>query len=283
MFKSTKAFKNNVTNHPKEPTLRIGRYVPENAVNLAYYYNPTATDAEKILTAEAPRNTIDHRVEESYKYLFNQASDDDNLFPGSVFYEDEEGYQGHLGRMYVNWYPEAHIETKNIQEVKDVIVTEKSEVPKMYEYSDANGYIGNLYLDATSYEVTKTKKINTTEVLDREILNHELNYHEIFGNYISPNSLDEWMKEPTADTSTMWPNRIIVELDKLHTESCNNRVKNFINLCTNPYDDATGILAFTSLQYEQVYTGLPENSTINNYSISNVFSTKNDKKPIRKL
>ena len=101
MFKATKPFKDTITNYPKEPSLRIGRCVPENAVNLAYYYNPTATDAEKVLTAEAPRNTIDHRVEEAYRYLFNQASDDDNLFPGSVWYEDEEGYSGRLGRMYV--------------------------------------------------------------------------------------------------------------------------------------------------------------------------------------
>ena len=76
MFKATKPFKDKVTNYPKEPSLRIGRTVPKNAVNLAYYYNPTATDAEKVLTAEAPRNTIDHRVEEAYRYLFDQASDD---------------------------------------------------------------------------------------------------------------------------------------------------------------------------------------------------------------
>ena len=91
MFKATKPFKDTLTTHPKEPSLRIGRTVPKNAVNLAYYYNPTATDAEKVLTAEAPRNTIDHRVEEAYRYLFNCASDDNDQFPGYVWYEDEEG------------------------------------------------------------------------------------------------------------------------------------------------------------------------------------------------
>ena len=160
MFNATKPFKDTVTNYPKEPSLRIGRRVPNNAVNLAYYYNPTATDAEKVLTAEAPRNTIDHRVEEAYRYLFDQASDDDDLFPGSVYFEDEEGYQGRLGRMYVNWYPEAHIEVKNVQQTKDIIVVEKSEVPKMFEYSDEDDYHGNLYLDAVDYEVTKTKDLN---------------------------------------------------------------------------------------------------------------------------
>ena len=159
MFNPTKAFKNTVSSYPNEPSLRIGRRVPENAVNLAYYYNPTATDAEKVLTAEAPRNTIDHRVEEAYRYLFNQASDDDDLFPGSVEYQDEEGYKGQLGRLYVNWYPEPHIETKNIKDTKEIIIQDKSSVPKMYEYSDDNGYEGTLYFDAAEYEVTKTKEI----------------------------------------------------------------------------------------------------------------------------
>ena len=202
MFKATKPFKDKVTNYPKEPSLRIGRTVPKNAVNLAYYYNPTATDAEKVLTAEAPRNTIDHRVEEAYRYLFDQASDDDDLFPGSVWYEDEEGYSGRLGRMYVNWYPESHIEVKNVQQTKDVIVVHKSELPKMIEYSDAHDYHGNLYLDAASFEVTKWREIVTQEILDRDVFDHELNFHEIFGTYISSADLDSWMNAPSSTQDT---------------------------------------------------------------------------------
>ena len=48
MFLPTKPFSDKLKNHD-EPTLRIGRKVPKNAVNLAYYYNPTATDTEKVL------------------------------------------------------------------------------------------------------------------------------------------------------------------------------------------------------------------------------------------
>lgn len=253
MFKATKPFNDKVTAYPKEPSLRIGRSVPKDAVNLAYYYNPTATDAEKVLASEAPRNTIDHRVEEAYRYLFNQASDDDNLFPASVMYEDEEGYVGRLGRMYVNWYPEAHIETKNVQQHKDVIVINKSELPKMIEYSDASGYIGNLYLDAVDYTVTKTKDITTQEVVDRAIYNHELNYHDIFGGYISSSDLDTWMAEPTATTNTMWPNSIIIDNPKCIASGGNTGVRNYVNNTYNPYDDAIGKLVFDKLEYEQVY------------------------------
>lgn len=268
MFKATKPFNDTVTNYPKEPSLRIGRCVPENAVNLAYYYNPTATDAEKVLTAEAPRNTIDHRVEEAYRYLFDQASADDDLFPGSVFYEDEEGYQGRLGRMYVNWYPEAHVEIKNVQLTKDIIIVDKSELPKMYEYSDEFGYSGNLYLDAASYEVTKTKDETVTEILDREIFVHELNFHEIFGNYINPNSLDAWMEPPTATTSTMWPKSITVDFLKCIASGGHNAVQNFVNSMANPHDEAIGQLVFDKLEYEQVWTGKATDGTIQEYTIS---------------
>ena len=271
MFKATKPFKDTITNYPKEPSLRIGRCVPENAVNLAYYYNPTATDAEKVLTAEAPRNTIDHRVEEAYRYLFNQASDDDNLFPGSVWYEDEEGYSGRLGRMYVQWYPEAHILVKNVQFTKDIIVIDKSELPKMFEYSDAQGYSGNLYLDAASYEVTKTRDETTTEVLDREVFVHELNYHEIFGAYINPRELDSWVKTPTNISSTMWPSSIDVDFTKLSTSGGHARVQNYINAMNNPYDEATGTLFFDKLEYEQVYAGAPVDGKITSYNISSKF------------
>ena len=265
MFKATKPFNDTVTNYPKEPSLRIGRCVPENAVNLAYYYNPTATDAEKILTAEAPRNTIDHRVEEAYRYLFNQATDDDDLFPGSVFYEDEEGYQGRLGRMYVNWYPEAHIETKNVQLTKNIIVTEKSELPKMHEYSDESGYSGNLYLDAASYEVTKTKDETKSEVLDRAVPNHELSYHQIFGSYIEPSNLDTWMNEIT------WPKKITIDATKCNAASGLSTIKNFVNKTSNPYEEAMGTLELDKLEYEQVHSGNPESGEIKEYKINDLF------------
>jgi hypothetical protein len=254
MFGATKPFNNSITNYPKEPSLRIGRCVPKNAVNLAYYYNPTATDTEKVLTSAAPRNTIDHRVEEGYKYLFNQASDDDDLFPGSIFYEDEEGYTGRLGRMYTNWHSEAHIETKNVQLKKDVIVVNKSEVPKVHEYSE-DEYSGNLYLDAAEFEVTKTKDETVTELLDRQVFAHEVNYYDIFNDYVNPNNIDKWMKVPNTEGNSEWPQAIVINEAKCVAPTGNEKIKEFVNATNNPYDEATGVLTFDKLEYEQVWTG----------------------------
>ena len=277
MFKATKPFNDKVTNYPKEPSLRIGRCVPKNAVNLAYYFNPTATDAEKVLAAEAPRTTIDHRVEEAYRYLFDQASDDDDLFPGSVLYEDEEGYQGRLGRMYVNWYPEAHIETKNVQQTKEQVVNEKNNVLKMIEYSDPQGYKGNLYLDSADYEVTKTKDVSTVEILDYEVYNHELSYNTIFGTYISPQNLDSWMNPPTATMNTYWPKSISVDILKLTASGGNNTVQNYIASQPNTYEEAQGELVFDKLEYEQVPgTTEPISGSISQYTMSNANRLKSD-------
>lgn len=277
MFKATKPFNDKVTNYPKEPSLRIGRCVPKNAVNLAYYFNPTATNAEKVLAAEAPRTTIDHRVEEAYRYLFNQASDDDDLFPGSVLYEDEEGYQGRLGRMYVNWYPEAHIETKNVQQTKEQVVNEKNNVLKMIEYSDPQGYKGNLYLDTADYEVTKTKDVSTVEILDYEVYNHELSYHTIFGTYVSPQNLDSWMNPPTATMNTYWPKSISVDILKLTASGGNNTVQNYIASQPNTYEEAQGELVFDKLEYEQVPgSTAPINGSISEYKMSNANRLKSD-------
>ena len=116
MFRATKPFKNTVTGYDKEPSLRIGAKVPQNAVNLAYYYNPTATKSEKILASDPPRLTIDHKIETQWLTKLDQAAGPNgeepsiDLFPKSLYYSDEEGYYGRLARQdeTVKWYPEQH-------------------------------------------------------------------------------------------------------------------------------------------------------------------------------
>ena len=232
MFSATKPFKDTITNYSNEPSLRIGTNVPKNAVNLAYYYNPTATDAEKILSAEAPRVTIDHRVEEAYRYLFNQSSEDDDLFPNSVYYEDEEGYTGRLGRMFVNWYPQVHIETKNVTQ-----------------------------------EVNKYKDQIIETNLDRKITEHEIIYSDVFpaSPYVSPQYMDQWMKDPINYSDSPWPKEVYIWNSGQEAKSGNVDVVKYINHLTNPYDYAEGSLKFQSLKYELVAVGQPKRGELTNY------------------
>ena len=163
MFLPTKSHSETIKNFIKEPTIRIGRQVPEDAVNMAYYFNPTATDAEKVLCADAPRNTIDHYVEESYRYLFNMPTNDDNLFESAITWSDEEGYAGILPRVWVKWHDKTNVSEKSATETKTFIVDNKSDVPTFMSYNDNNNFNGTLFLEAVNYEVKNTK----TEILNR--------------------------------------------------------------------------------------------------------------------
>ena len=149
MFLPTKSYNEFLENYKKEPSIRIGKRVPKNAVNMAYYFNPTATDAEKVLCADAPRNTIDHRVEEIYRYLFDMPEANDDLFEKSAIWNDEEGYTGLLPRVWVKWYEKNHVTEKNMQIDKTFIVDDKGDVPTSTDYQDEDGFEGNLFIDTT--------------------------------------------------------------------------------------------------------------------------------------
>ena len=88
MFLPTKAHTDSIPDYQCEPSIRIGRNVPKDAVNLAYYFNPTASDSEKILCADAPRKTIDHYVITKYLYKFgcpDKDNSDFKYFPATYF------------------------------------------------------------------------------------------------------------------------------------------------------------------------------------------------------
>ena len=301
MFKATKPFKDTVTGYDKEPSLRIGKKVPQNAVNLAYYYNPTATDAEKILASDPPRQTIDHRIETQWLTVTDIASgpngeepDTDLYLPKYIYHSDEEGYYGRLTRQEetVRWYPEQHVNQKEISYDNVQIVTKKGDEDKVMEYADADGYKGNLYLDTAQYETYTTKDVSITEELDYTINDFELNFHEIFGTYLSSEDMNNgpWMNapDPMALEDYCWPSRIEITPTKLKcsdsglaTTNTNNKIANFINNLTNQWDGANeqfinnpeiistskpvGYIYFDKLEYEPVeYDEDPENIRTSN-------------------
>lgn len=296
MFRPTRPFKDKVTGYDKEPSLRIGKKVPQNAVNLAYYFNPTATDAEKILAADPPRNTIDHRIETQWLTLLDQASGPNgeepskDLFPKYTYFSDAEGYYGRLTRQddTVKWYPEKHVNQKEASLDITQIVDQKGQEDKVIEYSDANGYKGNLYLDTVSYEVDAVKDASIRKEVDFTINDFELNFYEIFGTYLRQSDLDSgpWTNEPNpiAGEDYCWPARIEITATKLKASDStqskndtNNKIANFVNSLDNKWDGANetfinsedivdttkpvGYLYFDRLEYEPVgYDKEPESS-----------------------
>lgn len=262
MLKATRPFKNEVTGYPKEPALRIGREVPDNAVNLAYYFNPTATGSEKVMTAEAPRNTIDHRVEEQYKYLFNQVENNDDLFPKSVLFSDEEGYTGRLGRMFVNWYPKSNVRQKSIEKTTTEIVIDKDKVTKAITYEDKDGYNGTLYLDSTDWTITRVKTTYDVETQKRQINAFEVSYADIypFVKFIPENEMSAWEKDPRTNATSPWPRYIEFTAGGLRgtnngasgsngSTAVNNHIKTIKN-----NDGLEGFIEFKGFEKEINYT-----------------------------
>ena len=279
MFKATKPFKDNISGYDREPSLRIGKTVPKNAVNLAYYYNPTATDAEKIMAAEAPRQTIDHRVETAYRYLFDVAGNSDgtpppdDMFPPYVQWSDEENYSGRLNRKSVEWYPENHVNTKNVQFKKDEVIDYKGAEQKSIEYSDDDGYEGTLYLDTVDYDVHARRDIEDVIELEYNVNNFELNYHEITGKYLIPSDLTYWCTQPAGGNNDVWPATLVISPVEIAGASVSGgagnidyRITQYLMNLTNNFEGVnetfsgedyeittsskpTGILTFDSLEY----------------------------------
>ena len=291
MFKGTKPFKNTITGHENEPSLRIGKAVPSNAVNLAYYINPTATDTEKILAADPPRNTIDHRIESQTITKLDQASGpngeepSNDIFPLAIYYSDEEGYYGRLKRQdnTIHWYPNKHVNQKEAVKNNEQIVANKGDEDKYYEYNDADGYKGNLYLDAVTYEVDAVKDASTKEEVDYTIENYELNYHDIFNTYLNSDTINKGIfteePNPVSNSSSFWPARIELTATKLIASGGNNSVANYVNRQPNDWEGANeqfindeniissskpiGYLYFDKLEYSPVaYQDKPKDGSI---------------------
>lgn len=236
MFLPTKPFSDKLKNHD-EPTLRIGRKVPKNAVNLAYYFNPTATDAEKVLCADAPRNTIDHRVEVRYLYKYDLPEKDESLFDKFFFYEDEEGYSGYLPLVKITWYEKKHVATKHVVQEKTYVTAEKNEVDTSIYYMentdgtiigdpdptlDTTGvYAGYIFLnnDNVHYEVkeVKTEIINTSDYIN--VLDVELQPQNVDSNYTSNlvqnTHINNFMK-PADQAGSPWPEKIWVSINGIY-------------------------------------------------------------------
>lgn len=278
MFLPTKSYNEFLEDFKKEPSIRIGKRVPKNAVNMAYYFNPTATDAEKVLCADAPRNTIDHRVEEIYRYLFDMPEANDNLFEVSATWNDEEGYTGILPRIWVKWYDKNHVTEKNAQLNKTVIVDDKSDIPTSSSYKDDDGFEGNLFLDATKYEIKDTK----TEIINK-VLKMEIKDHELSQKNVENSQLNYYMKNPVTDSSSPWPKELIVKTDGIYdsfgTKWGDNPYDGYVSLegspliCTNIEKDPLEWVSEGKPSYQEEYGYIAIFATLD-IDATNPFSTK---------
>lgn len=89
-------------------TIKVGKRVPDDAVNLAYYYNTTSNINDTISVIETNMNNVELDYVEDWIHKRVLLKRDDNLFPEFIEFEGEvgtdlEGYAGTLYRQYVMW------------------------------------------------------------------------------------------------------------------------------------------------------------------------------------
>lgn len=102
----------NTYNHKEEvnkvKTIKVGKTVPDGAVNLAYYFNKTSSLNGTISVMETDSNIITMHYKEEWIHERNLTSKDEKFFPDSIEFNGEkdtewEGYWGILYRDFIDW------------------------------------------------------------------------------------------------------------------------------------------------------------------------------------
>lgn len=150
-------------------SIRIGNKVPENAVNLAYYYNLGSNGTSKnVLAVASPKNTIDHMEIEQYRKLNNLPSKDESKFVKSLEYKDADKYIGTLLLTGIEWFEHIEVESKFCSINKEYTNLNQQTVPESIEHSEGR-LNGTLHLKKEVYTATKYEDRPVTETLKKNI------------------------------------------------------------------------------------------------------------------
>lgn len=173
MFTNTRPHKSKIND---KQTIKIGKTVPDGAVNLGYFYNKRANDgSENVVVSEAPKITIDHLSVTEHIKKYCLPSKDNKFFPNVFFYSDPNGYEGELPLEKITWYDHPHNFEKEVELQKTYTVTEMDIPEKTIpcsEYTDF-GVEMNGVLGVVNIEYTPTKFKTVTETIeDKKFIRH---------------------------------------------------------------------------------------------------------------
>lgn len=143
-------------------TIKVGRRVPSDAVNLGYYFNTTAGIKDTVSVIETNMNNVTLHYVNDWIHKRNLPKKDESLFPDFIEFEGEEGtelegYWGILYREYVMWEEQTmsdldpQIKTVH-QEYRGLKKDDKENVPVIWHFKDEDRE-GKLELTNTIEEV----------------------------------------------------------------------------------------------------------------------------------
>lgn len=147
MFKPTMLHDNSIDINKRQYTMRIGSHVPENAVNLAYYYNKKMDTNSNVLIAQGNKNILDHKFVQKWITKEGLQTDDPSQFPVTIPYADEDGYSGYIDRRFINWTKVTHIEkqTRSDSGTKENLDSDFA-LPIDRKFFTVSPYAGNEFL-----------------------------------------------------------------------------------------------------------------------------------------
>lgn len=162
LLSNTRAHKEKDNNGNK--TVRLGNTVPQDAVNLGYYYNATSSLKDTVSVIETNTNTVTMHYVEKWVHKYALPSESEDFFLDSIEFDGEpgtnlEGFWGILHRDYVLWEIEPLID----QNPQYITIYERyyglssKDVPLIKPYQSGTKS-GNLELSHSIYTEIDFKK-----------------------------------------------------------------------------------------------------------------------------
>lgn len=174
MLKPTKFHEDAIDAKKRRYSIRIGSKVPNNAVNLAYYYNKKASSNQSLLVAESAKNIIDHKYVERWITKGPLQTKDEKVFPMNIPYHDNDGYSGPLYRRFINWEDTAHVEKKTNTDTGTITgLKDDFSEPIDRKYFQDGLYGGLEYLMNVKYTPTRFKSVTEPGTQYKECTSEE--------------------------------------------------------------------------------------------------------------
>ena len=147
-----------------ERTIRIGKKVPDDGVNLAYFHNNQVANGTSVLIADAPKQVLNHETFEKAVHKTELPAPLDHYFDEYILHQAPSGHSGYLKRQSVDWENVLETEERHIS-TEETFLTTTENVPQTRNYSE-DGFSGTLTLQTKTLTPEITEEIiETTQSL----------------------------------------------------------------------------------------------------------------------
>lgn len=238
-------------------SIKVGSKVPDNAINLAYYYNKTATFENTMSVVETSTNSVNLKKIDKWIHKSRLNIKDDSIFLDSIEFTGDkdtefEGYYGKLYKQYVIWdeHLEADLNPEYVKIYKRFSGLLTSNLPKkiLYTQNEKIGYLNHLHntirathfdkdtLDNYKYNY-KPIRYEANSIYDGFVYTHTMlysascKYSGVITKRDGMSNLDPEQKREIL----MYPN----EDGLLEDESGNSNIEDDLFLITDKFKDST--------------------------------------------